>query len=177
MLFGALFKSLFFQYVITIQCQLHLYQLQKMSALIFLLYFLLQCCIFVYCFFSILIPTQLSSFQLLRKQQLSLFTLLKATVKSNRNFLLSPIKAISKRIKLRVITLQGAIEKSPILLSHYWKNGQLDSTIIYSYFRGIKIYFAHRISNKDWGNNSFYKGVKFIKNLREIQPLSKDMSQ
>ena len=32
---------------------------------------------------------------------------------------------IPKRMQkgLRVITLQGAIEKSPILLSQYWKNG------------------------------------------------------
>ena len=31
---------------------------------------------------------------------------------------------ITKRMQkgLRVITLQGAIEKSPILLSQYWKN-------------------------------------------------------
>ena len=35
---------------------------------------------------------------------------------------------------LRVITLQGAIEKSPILLSQYWKNELLDGTIIISYF-------------------------------------------
>ena len=67
--------------------------------------------------------------------------------------------------KLIAITLQGAIEKTSILLSHYWKNGQLERTII---FRGININFAHCIWNRDWGNNSFYKGVKFIKNLREI---------
>ena len=35
---------------------------------------------------------------------------------------------------LRVTTLQGAIEKSPILLSQYWKNECLDGTIIISYF-------------------------------------------
>ena len=62
------------------------------------------------------------------------------------------------------ITLKGAIEKSPILLSHYWKNGQLERTII---FRGININFAICISNWDWANNSFYKGVKFIKKIYE----------
>ena len=31
---------------------------------------------------------------------------------------------------LRVITLQGALEKSPILLSQYWKFEWLDGTII-----------------------------------------------
>ena len=31
---------------------------------------------------------------------------------------------------LRVITLQGALEKSPIFLSQYWKNEGLDGTII-----------------------------------------------
>ena len=35
---------------------------------------------------------------------------------------------------LRVITLQGEIEKSPILLSQYWKNERLDGNIIISYF-------------------------------------------
>ena len=34
---------------------------------------------------------------------------------------------------LRVITLQGAIEKSPMLLSQYWKNECLDGNIIISY--------------------------------------------
>ena len=33
--------------------------------------------------------------------------------------------------RLRVITLQGAIEKSPILLSQYWKNEWLDGSIIF----------------------------------------------
>ena len=37
---------------------------------------------------------------------------------------------------LRVITLQGAIEKSPILLSQYWKNQWFDGNIIISYFDG-----------------------------------------
>ena len=35
---------------------------------------------------------------------------------------------------LRVITLHGAIKKSPILLSQYWKNELLDGNIIISYF-------------------------------------------
>ena len=37
---------------------------------------------------------------------------------------------------LKLITLQGAIEKSPILLSQYWKNECLDGNIIISYFGG-----------------------------------------
>ena len=37
---------------------------------------------------------------------------------------------------LRVVTLQWAIEKSPILLSQYWKNEWLDDNIIISYFGG-----------------------------------------
>ena len=37
---------------------------------------------------------------------------------------------------LRVITLQGETEKSPILLSQYWKNDRLDGTIIITHFDG-----------------------------------------
>jgi hypothetical protein len=33
-------------------------------------------------------------------------------------------------------TLQGAIEKSPILLSQYWKNEWMNGNIIISYFGG-----------------------------------------
>ena len=43
---------------------------------------------------------------------------------------------------LRVITLQGAIEKSTILLSQYWKNELLDGTIIICYFGGSNNIFA-----------------------------------
>ena len=42
---------------------------------------------------------------------------------------------------LRVITLHGAIEKSPILLSQYWKNELLDGNIIISYFGGSNSFF------------------------------------
>ena len=54
---------------------------------------------------------------------------------------------------LRVFTLQGAIEKTPILLSQYWKNEWLDGTTIISHFDGsnnifvdysfIILYFRH----------------------------------
>jgi hypothetical protein len=43
---------------------------------------------------------------------------------------------------LRVITLQGAIKKSPILLSQYCKNKWLDGTLIISYFGGSNNIFA-----------------------------------
>ena len=43
---------------------------------------------------------------------------------------------------LRVITLQGAIEKIPILLSQYWKNEWLEGNIIISYFDGSNNIFA-----------------------------------
>jgi len=43
---------------------------------------------------------------------------------------------------LRVINLQGAIEKGPILLSQYWKNEWLDGNIIISYFDGTNNIFA-----------------------------------
>ena len=43
---------------------------------------------------------------------------------------------------LRVITLHGAIEKKPILLSQYWKNELFDGSIIISYFSGSNNFFA-----------------------------------
>ena len=53
---------------------------------------------------------------------------------------------------LRVITLQGAIKKSQILLSQYWKNEWLDGSIIISYFGGSNNIFADfkslRVINK-----------------------------
>ena len=53
---------------------------------------------------------------------------------------------------LRVITLQGAIEKSTILLSQYWKNGRLDGNIIISYFGGSNNIFADCIIECDGQN-------------------------
>ena len=47
----------------------------------------------------------------------------------------------------RAITLQGAIEKSPILLSQYWKNKWLNSNITISYFGGSNNIFADRSSS------------------------------
>ena len=43
---------------------------------------------------------------------------------------------------LSVLTLQGAIEKSLILLSQYWKIELFDGTIIISYFGGSNNIFA-----------------------------------
>ena len=45
-----------------------------------------------------------------------------------------------------VITLQRAKEKSPILLSQYWKTEWLDGTIIISYFGGSNNIFADSMS-------------------------------
>ena len=52
---------------------------------------------------------------------------------------------------LRVITLQAAIKKSPILLSQYWKNECLDGTIIISYFGGSNNIFADCSSHRPTG--------------------------
>ena len=55
---------------------------------------------------------------------------------------------------LRAITLQGAIDESPILLSQYWKNEWLDGNIIISYFGGSNnifvdcMYILHSIDHK-----------------------------
>ena len=43
---------------------------------------------------------------------------------------------------LKFITLQGAKEKSPILLSQYWKNEWLNGNIIISYLDGSNNIFA-----------------------------------
>ena len=60
-------------------------------------------------------------------------------------------KNLSKEIKSdnfwyhkvgREITKWGAIEKSPILLSQYWKNEWLNGNIIISYFGGSNNIFA-----------------------------------
>ena len=45
--------------------------------------------------------------------------------------------------ELRAITLQGAIDKSQILLLQYWKFEWLDCTIIISYFGGSNNIFAN----------------------------------
>ena len=57
---------------------------------------------------------------------------------------------------LKLISLQGAIEKSPILLSQYWKNEWSDGTIIISFFGGSNNIFA------DW--NSKIKMMDKISN-------------
>ena len=43
------------------------------------------------------------------------------------------------------VDLQGAIEKSPILLSQYWKNKLFNGSIIISYFVGSNNIFADYI--------------------------------
>ena len=47
---------------------------------------------------------------------------------------------------LRVIILQGALKKNPILLSQYWKNEWLNSTITMSYFGGTNNIFTSCIN-------------------------------
>ena len=44
---------------------------------------------------------------------------------------------------LKLISLQGAIEKSPILLLQYWQNEWLNGNIIISYFGGSNNIFAN----------------------------------
>ena len=58
-----------------------------------------------------------------------------------------------------MITLQGAIEKSPILLSQYWKNEWFDGTIIIYYFGGSNNIFANCMLNSR--SNVQYKTVQF----------------
>ena len=76
------------------------------------------------------------------KERQVIFSLSPIRARKSNNFKERAIKKskelIPKRMLrgLRVITLQGAIEKSPILLSHYWKNEWLNGTIIISYFGG-----------------------------------------
>ena len=60
---------------------------------------------------------------------------------------------------LRVITLQGAIKKSPILLSQYWIFKRLDNTIIISYFGGRNNIFADCTYNIIHTFLIFKKGV------------------
>ena len=49
------------------------------------------------------------------------------------------------QIRLRVITLHEATEKSFNIAIRYWKNEWLDTTIIISYFGGINNIFADYI--------------------------------
>ena len=79
---------------------------------------------------------------------------------------------------LRVITLQGAIKKIPILLSQYWKNEWLDDTIIISYFGGSNNIFA---DCRRWEWSKFWKVwiiISFTQNLTkgEISPLKSKIS-
>ena len=55
--------------------------------------------------------------------------------------------AIGLQSGLRVKTLQGAMEKSPILLLQYWKFESLDGTLIISYFGGSNNIFVDCILN------------------------------
>ena len=69
---------------------------------------------------------------------------------------------------LRMITLQGAIEKSPILLSQYWKNEWLDGNIIILYFAGSNNIFADCTSSIQF---YFCQYVSSIYNLYSIHTL------
>ena len=48
----------------------------------------------------------------------------------------------TRQRRSRAITLQGAIEKIPILLSQYWDNDKFDSFKINPYFGGYNNNFA-----------------------------------
>ena len=63
---------------------------------------------------------------------------------------------------LRVITLQGAIEKSPILLSQYYKNEWLDGDIIISYFGGSKNIFADCIAKIVYQKSLIFLKFSFL---------------
>jgi hypothetical protein len=108
---------------------------------------------FLYCF-----PYSYCSSNYWNSNSCRSFTLLKALAKSNGNLFAIAFKSDNfrerepsnkkqrtntkkdtKRIKS---DLQRAIEKSPILLSQYWKFELLDSTIIISYFGGSNNIFA-----------------------------------
>ena len=54
------------------------------------------------------------------------------------------------------ITTWGAIEKSQILLSQYWKNEWLDGTIIISNFDGSNNIFANCRPSTKCGNNTIF---------------------
>ena len=106
---------------------------------------------FLYCF-----PSSFRSSNYCDSSSCRSFSLLKALAKSISNIFAIAFKSenfreshqkrskelIHKRMQrgLRVITLQGAIEKSPILLSQYWKFELLGGTIINSYFSGAIIF-------------------------------------
>ena len=55
---------------------------------------------------------------------------------------------------LRVITVQGAKKKSPILLSQYWTNEWLDGFIIISYF-GVALIFSPTVQFKNNNQDKF----------------------
>ena len=105
---------------------------------------------FLYCF-----PYSYRSSNFCDSNKCRSFTLLKALAKSNGNHFANAFKSENEPLKknqrtdtkrdakgLRMITLKGAIEKSPILLSQYWKN--------YYFKRVTKI-----ISHFDGSNNIF----------------------
>ena len=48
-----------------------------------------------------------------------------------------------KHRRLRAITLQGALEKSPILLLQHWKNEYIESNIFILHFGGTNNIFAN----------------------------------
>ena len=105
---------------------------------------------FLYCF-----PYSYRNSNYCDSNRCSSFTLLKALAKCDGNLFAIAFKSerepskkskelIPKRMQrgLRVLPLQGSIEKSPILLSQYWKNEWLDCTINILYFGGSNNIFA-----------------------------------
>ena len=72
------------------------------------------------------------------------------------------IQNLSKEIKSevgRAITKWGAIEKSPILPSQYWKNEIRDGNIIISYFDGSNNIFADCFQELRglWSGTTYYR--------------------
>ena len=90
--------------------------------------------------FSLLLPSSYRSFNfaIAKVVARNLLSRSRESLKKRSNEL------IPKRMQrgVRVIPLQGAIKKSLILLSQYWKNEWLGGTIIISYFGGRNNIFA-----------------------------------
>ena len=133
------------QYWTFLYCSPLSYRSSNFATAIVVTLCLYEFCRLIHGFFSVLLPIYLL-LSPLRARKSDNYSY-RDSWKSN-NFRKEAIKKskelIPKRMQrwLRVITLQGVIEKSPILLSQYWKNEWLDGIIIISYFGASNNIFA-----------------------------------